>query len=571
MRPITDNMKTAIAQLNIKNGQLSLNFQKIRLLVDEAKKQQAELIVFPALSISGLCVGDRWLEEDFNSSIEHYNDELVKLADGIDILFGSIHRQHGMRFSAAYLASNQQLVKANTGLDAVLKDEPSHFRGFDEEKWFSYGGGNQYFDYKGIKMGVTLSDEFTANDKVDLQVIIADRPYTIAPVRKSKGKYLFVNSVGSQNTGHSVFVMSGNSGYYEDGKKLWGCDASFEQQLVVRDLECREDVPYEQLLLDALCSGIREFDQEQFSASMKWVIGLSGGLDSSVSAALLVRALGADRVVGYNMATHYNSIQTKDNARNLANRLGMKIREGSIEPVVDATVKVLAEYGYDDEYPSLIYENIQARIRGHMLSSFASVENGVIINNGNKVETALGYCTLYGDSIGALSPLADLTKVQMFELSREINAAYGREVIPLNLLPEVSEDGMKWETPPSAELRDNQRDPMKWFYHDYVIDHIMADPDYLVKLMKQYLSRSIYKTEIGRWIKYYGLDDPEAFIEDVEWIRKNMQRNIFKRVQAPPVIAVTDYAFGSTRYETQGRIDNGIEYEKLKQEILKMK
>ena len=99
MRPITDNMKTAIAQLNIKNGQLSLNFQKIRLLVDEAKKQQAELIVFPALSISGLCVGDRWLEEDFNSSIEHYNDELVKLADGIDILFGSIHRQHGVGLS----------------------------------------------------------------------------------------------------------------------------------------------------------------------------------------------------------------------------------------------------------------------------------------------------------------------------------------------------------------------------------------------------------------------------------------------------------------------------------------
>ena len=112
---------------------------------------------------------------------------------------------------------------------------------------------------------------------------------------------------------------------------------------------------------------------------------------------------------------------------------------------------------------------------------------------------------------------------------------------------------------------------MKWFYHDYVIDHIMADPDYLVKLMKQYLSRSIYKTEIGRWIKYYGLEDPAAFIEDVEWIRKNMQRNIFKRVQAPPVIAVTDYAFGSTRYETQGRIDNGMEYEKLKQEILQMK
>ena len=436
MKLIINNMKTAIAQLNIKNGQLSLNFQKIRLLVEEAKQQKTDLIVFPAFSISGLCVGDKWLEEDFNASIEHYNDEVVKLSAGIDSLFGSIHRQHGMRFSAAYLASEQKLIKANTGLDAVLKDEPSHFKGFDEEKWFSYGGGSQFFDYKGMKLGVCLSDEFAGNDKVDLQVIIADKPFTLDSVKKAKGKYLFVNSVGTQNTGHSVFVMCGNSGYYEDGRKLWGCDASFEQQLVVRELDTVEDVSSKQSVFEALCCGIREFDQEQFSASMKWIIGLSGGLDSSVSAALLVKALGPERVVGYNMATHYNSIQTKDNARSLANRLGMEIREGSIEPIVDATVKVLAEYGYDEEYPSLIYENIQARIRGHMLSSFASVENGVIINNGNKVETALGYCTLYGDSIGALSPLADLTKVQMFDLSREINAAYGREVIPLNLLPE---------------------------------------------------------------------------------------------------------------------------------------
>ena len=561
-------MKIAIAQLNIKCGQLSINFNKIRLLIDEAKRKGAELIVFPALAVSGLCVGDKWLEEDFKETIEHHNDEIIKMSDSIDILFGSIYRQHNMLFSATYLASNGSLIKANTSLDAILKDEPSCFKGFDEDKWFTFGAGKQYFEYKGMKLGVSIADEFVANDDVDLQIVLANKPYTFQSEKAVRGKYLFVNSVGTQNTGNSIFVIKGNSGYYQDGKKIWGADTSFSEQLIVSELDGKDDNESEQSMLDALCCGIREFDQEQFAGSVKWIIGLSGGLDSSVTASLLVRALGTDRVVGYNMATHYNSIQTKDNARNLANRLGMEIREGSIEPVVNATVQVLKEYGYTDEYPSLVYENIQARIRGHMLSTFASVENGVISNNGNKVETALGYCTLYGDSIGALCPLADLTKVQLFDLSREINKAFNKEIIPLNLLPVVTEDGIDWETPPSAELRDAQRDPMKWFYHDYIIDHIMSDPDYLIKLLRSYKSKAILTSPIGRWIKYYGLDNPKAFIEDIEWIRKNMQRNIFKRVQAPPIIALSDYAFGSTRYEVQGRVDNGKEYEKLKNDIL---
>ncbi len=562
-------MKIAIGQLNVKSGQLERNFNSISSMVAMAKSQKADLIAFPAMSVSGRCLGDKWLDKDFVRAIESYNEKIVELSEGIDILFGSCINVYDTLFNAAFLASEGKLLKADTDDYYIQSDDEHVFKGYDEDNWFYYGlSADHFFEYKGMKLGVAVADDFVSNPNVDLQVILANKPFMLNENNGPEGRYLFVNSVGTQNTGSTVYVISGNSGYYDSGRKLWGCDASFTSQLCIKELDAEEEVESRQSLLEALCCGIREFDEEQFGASVKWIIGLSGGLDSSVTASLLVKALGAERVVGYNMATHYNSIQTKDNARNLANRLGMTIREGSIEPIVDATVQVLKEYGYADEYPSLVYENIQARIRGHMLSSFASVENGVISNNGNKIETALGYCTLYGDSIGALAPLADLTKVQLFDLSREINAAFDSEIIPLNLLPTVTDDGLDWVTPPSAELKDDQKDPMKWFYHDCIIDRIMRDPYYLVELLKQYNSGGIMKSELGRWITYYGLEDPKEFIEDIEWIRKNMTRNVFKRLQAPPIIAVTDYAFGSTRYEVQGKADNGLEYVKLKEEIL---
>ena len=148
-------------------------------------------------------------------------------------------------------------------------------------------------------------------------------------------------------------------------------------------------------LVDALTSTIRRFDEQVLGGS-KWIIGLSGGLDSSVVAALLVRALGPEKVVAYTLATRYNAKATKDNAAQLANSLGIVLKNGSIETLVGATGKTVEQYGYAPEaYGGLVLENAQARLRGHLLSTFAAIEGGVVVNNGNCVECALGYATLY--------------------------------------------------------------------------------------------------------------------------------------------------------------------------------
>ena len=141
--------------------------------------------------------------------------------------------------------------------------------------------------------------------------------------------------------------------------------------------------------------------------------------------------------------------------------------------------------------------------------------------------------------------------------------------IPYNLLPEIENDHIKWETPPSAELKNNQLDPMKWFYHDQIIQILTEYPGYgIEKLMQQYLDKSIYETELGKWIRYYGLDDPQKFIEDLEWVLQKFQLGVFKRLQTPPIVMVSRGCFGSDFRENQVSYEKSNTYLALKEAIL---
>lgn len=270
----------------------------------------------------------------------------------------------------------------------------------------------------------------------------------------------------------------------------------------------------EHKLLKALICSLKEFDEQLFDRKVKWIIGLSGGLDSSVNAALLTMALGKERIIGLNMATQYNSTTTIDNAHQLAKRLGIECRDGMIQPLVTASEEVLKQYITQD-VTEFALENIQARIRGSVLSCrFISLKMVSIINNGNKVEMALGYCTLYGDTIGCIAPLGDVTKAELFELARSINETLHEEVIPTNLLPEMVMGELKWQMPPSAELKSNQSDPMKWFYHDYLIQRLCEYPTYQIEtLLADYLDGSIMEGEFGNWLRLYHLEEPAALLK----------------------------------------------------------
>ena len=556
-------MKIAFGQIRIISKDLTYNFNQMVEMIKKAKSENATMIVFPALTISGFAVEHSFLNSDWCKTVESFNDKIKHLADDILIVWGNLQEKNGELVQTAYASYHQGYLMAS-----LEKKVESSSRYFAEQRYFTnVEEVANTFEFQGKIIAVSFASE-EKDIQCDYHIVLDQTPWTM----KHEFKYnnysvehlLYVNACGMQTIGKQVWMLDGGSSYYHNGKKRSSCNDLFMPELNYSDSNI---IPISDgKLLEALTKGIAYFDQQLFSFRPKWIVGLSGGLDSSVSVALLVKALGCERVIAYNLATNNNTSKTIENARLIAEALQIEYRQGSIQADVFATEETLKTYQYTADYPSLVHENIQARLRGHILSTFAAVENGLVINNGNKVEAALGYCTMYGDSVGAINLIGDLTKIQLFELSKEINHLYQKEVIPNNLLPIVKEYEISWGIRPSAELAKDQYDPMKWFYHDYLLEAILKEG--VESILASYLDKSIYEKEIGKWLSYYGLNKATAFIEDLEWFLQNMERNQFKRIQAVPGIVVSDAIIGVDYPEAQGYSARSERYLKLKKEIL---
>lgn len=380
------------------------------------------------------------------------------------------------------------------------------------------------------------------------------------PIKRYTNSIL-VSGVGIYNDGREVFGLLGDS-YFDFHTYVANANNAFEEELLIQDtgylIEYFNEPTSE--ILPFILPMIEMFDEEHLSFKPKWLVGVSGGLDSAVSFALLTLALGEDRVHGVTMPGEFTRDLTLSNAHHLATKLNVTLEEIAIGDMVDSTISSLTNY---NKVEGLSHENIQARLRGHTLMSVASLVNGVVCNNGNKIETALGYATIYGDTIGALSVLADLTKIEVGQLALEINEAYEEEVIPVNIIPNVLADKIEWDFAPSAELSDNQFDPFKWGYHDALIVYLLGNSPESVLAM--YLDNSIYETDFGRYMKHFGMDNPNDFIKDFEWLLKTVNGASFKRLQTPPILRVSKQGFG---FENQGDIYFTDEYKKLKKQIL---
>ena len=559
-------MKIALAQINVVAKQFNQNFARIEKMINEAKTQQADIIVFPALALSGFAAEHYFCNRDWTASVASFNKKIKAMSDDILIIWGNLQDKNEMLTQCAYACLDQEYL-----VEGLEKEIKTHHRYYDERRYFSnVETVNSTFSFQGKKIGISFAGENTTMT-CEYHVVLDQTPWTknheFLYSQYAAEHLIYVNACGMQTIGKVVWVLDGGSSYYQNGKRITACNDAFKEELIFSNQNTNSDTSTK--LLDALTQGISYFDQQILPFKPRWIVGLSGGLDSSVSAAILVRALGKERVIGYNLATKNNSTKTISNAQQLTDLLGIEYRKGSIQEDVYATEKTVKGYQYLDTYPSLVYENIQARLRGHLLSTFASIENGVVINNGNKVETALGYCTMYGDSIGAVGMLGDLTKIELFALAKEINDCFQKEVIPVNLLPIIENNQILWDMRPSAELADNQFDPMKWYYHDYLLEMILKEG--AEEILASYLDGSIYKKEIGKWIHYYELDNGVAFMNDLEWFISTMEKNQFKRIQSVPGIVVSDTIIGVDFPETQGMGDRSARYQQLKEEIINKK
>jgi len=612
-------MKIALTQLDVKAGQPKKNVARMLEMIQEAKNNKVDLIAFPEMAVGGYLVGDKWTDDQYCRNLAEYDDVIRKASNGIIIVYGNIclidepFRYKGFdgrkaRYNAVYIVENDKI--ANVKMKTLLPN----YRIFDDKRYFLSANDKNFENNhpitlsNGIKVGLEICEdawwedyginvtEKLINNGADLIVNVSSSPWTpgkniardnrINNMKKILGDkfvpFYYVNACGVQNNGKNIITFDGDSRIYNKNaeklphKKL---DAYEEGIIYISNEDLNSDNwpifenninSVEEIMIkekfNAIIRAYKGID-EMLGFKPNYVFGLSGGIDSSLTATLAVIALGKERVLSFNLPSKYNSNKTKNAAEELAMKLDIRYQIIPIEELFNITAWTVAGFNAD-KLSSLIQENIQARIRGSsILMNLAAINNGVMTNNGNKLETALGYFTMAGDNQGVFAPIGDLTKVEVFKMAKYINRKYGN-IIPYSLIPD---DDFNFDIAPSAELKENQLDPMKWGYHDRMLELILEFKKHSPEdFMRWYINGELctkMKIKENLFTKY-NLDNPKVFIDDLEWFFSTIQKNVFKRVQSPPIVLLSKTAFGYDLRESMFTWESSLEYDRLKAKIL---
>lgn len=627
-------IKIAMAQLRITPGHPSVNTEKMLSFIQEAKENHADLIIFPEMSIPGYLLGDTWEQRAFIKDCEECGQDIIDASKDIAIIFGNVavdwdnknNDGRPRKFNALFTAYKGKLVKPdNMPYPFVIKALMPNYREFDDTRhFFSLKKLAEELDrnvrdmvspihlnLKGntYSIGAYLCEDGWSDDYsfspvdilrekgVDFFVNISSSPYTFGKTHKRNrifGKQamdsniplFYVNNTGIQNNGKTIYAFDGSSTVYSSKGYPVASIEKFHEEIYYADLDKINDMPeYKRThkeeighIFDAISYGVKAFLAD---INMdKVVIGISGGIDSAVSAALYTHILGPENVLLLNMPSIYNSETTKNLAYELAENLGCNYASIPIQESVEQTIKqlentpitLLKDHSQMHlSVSSLVAENIQARDRsGRILAACAAAFGGGFTCNANKTETTVGYSTMYGDNAGFLSALADLWKFQIYDLARYLNnKVYKREVIPQATIDII----------PSAELSNSQNidmgkgDPMKYPYHDYLFRSFIerwekATPADILRWYRDGMLEDKLGCEKGIVKKYFPT--PKEFIQDLEyWWQQFSGMAVAKRIQAPPIIAVSRRAYGFDHREAQNGVYYTRAYKRLKEELLK--
>ncbi len=547
-------MRVALAQIDTTVGDFSGNLAKIRERTASARERGADLIVFPELAVCGYPPLDLLDRHSFLAGNERSLEALAAEASDIAIVLGAVvpapdRRPHPVANAAVALAEGRI---AHVQFKTLLPT----YDVFDEARYFAPARERTLWSFRGTQIGLTVcedvwSGEFwggrrpydldpvqeLARAGADLIINVSASPFEHRKLalraamlsdaaRRHRVPIVFVNLVGANDE----LIFDGASFAVSARGDVHGCLPAFEESLRVIDPFSELETQHEgapraprvdtfegssdaSVLEEALVVGIRGYMHKQSFARV--VVGLSGGIDSAVTAHLAVRALGAENVLGVLMPGPYSSDHSIEDARELATHLGIESRlvpiHGIFESFLTSFRGLLGEHA---DY-GLTQENVQARVRGALLMAVSNFEHRIVLATGNKSELSVGYTTLYGDLVGGVAVLGDVLKRDVYALARFANRA--SEVIPWRTI----------EKPPSAELRPNQVDA----------DSLPAY-DALDEVLCQVLERGA---------------SPEQLLErtsdrdTLDWVLRALDRSEYKRRQAPIILRVSPKAFGIGR------------------------
>lgn len=634
-------MKIALSQFEIIPSMPTNNAARIINYIEEAKNNKADMIIFPELAISGYLIGDMWESESFIRECEELGEEIIKASKDIFVIFGNVAVDRNKnnfdgrvrKYNALFLAKDGKLIKnpySKIPYPFIIKTLLPNYKEFEDTRHFfslkdlifedALKDNKDNFDIKKyfnpveiningekINLGLTICEDAWSsnynlspidilNEKTDLFINISSSPYTLIKDTKRHKMYsdiskkynkplIYVNNVGIQNNGKTVYTFDGGSSAYDNKGNIIFASNRYEERLYYiemnltkkefsKAIKINEENEYK-LIYDTIIYGIRKFMKS--IGINKVVIGVSGGIDSALSSAVYVNAIGKDNVLLVNMPSRFNSNTTKNLAKTLAENLGCAYMVVPIQESVDFTIKQIetCKIIKDGEesflkVSSFIAENIQARDRSsRILSGLAASFGGVFTCNANKTETMVGYSTLYGDGAGFFAALADLWKYQIYELAKYINQnIFKKEIIPegsINIIPSA-------ELSNAQAVDEGKGDPIKYDYHDYLFKTLIESWNRILPedILQMYID-GILEEKIGcekGIIKKYFKNDLE-FIEDLEkWWRQYMGMAISKRIQAPPILAISRRAFGFGNRESQNRVYYTSKYLYLKNKLL---
>ncbi len=541
-------MRVTIAQINTTNGDYEGNVARILSAIEQAQKEKSDLVVFPEITIQGYTSLDWFLDPDVVRSALAPLNAIIEATDGLTAIVGTVRPSDlptGRRlFNSAAVIRNQTLLGF---ADKTLLPE---YDVFDDPRYFEPGRERRLFNIDETKLGIAVCEDFW-NDKTfwkqrlypqdpaqELIELGANLLVSINASPFNKGKMAVRCEMVSHRAKSAnlpiIFVnlIGGNDGVIFDGASIIS-DASgriimqappFEEFVGTVDLECgipdSRCLPGDDMetIRSALVLGIRDYaSKNNFS---KAVLGLSGGIDSALVAALAAEALGGENVLAVTMPSPYSSRGSVDDSAELAQRLGINFVERPIGEAFHALRNQmgLPEPDVKNKSPEeRAVENLQSRLRGNILMTISNAENRLLLSTGNKSELALGYCTLYGDTNGGLAVIGDVLKTEVYELARLYNRE--REIIPEAIITKA----------PSAELAPGQLD-----------EQSLPPYEKLDPILKLYFEQKAAPEEI-----IAEGNDANLVYEILNSVES--PANEFKRRQLPPTLIISRNAIGIGR------------------------
>jgi NAD+ synthase (glutamine-hydrolysing) len=560
-------MRLALAQINSVVGDLDGNRDRVLSRLDEARDAGSDLVLFPELVVTGYPPEDLLLRPGFVRAARRSVDEIAKATRGITALLGAPHLDTDL-YNACYVLADGEIRCV------YRKRYLPNYGVFDEDRYFAPGRDLFLLRFGEVLVGPTICEDIwqpgpPATDLAlagaQLIANISASPFHVGKDRereemlrvRARDNSSFValcNAVGAQDE----LIFDGHSVVIDDEGELIARAPGFEEALLVVDVDPvaavarrlrdvrrralareRHDVRLSEVELGppreqsdrlhpepapqlddleqmrlALELGLRDYVTKNGFGDI--VVGLSGGIDSALTAAVAVEALGAERVHGVSMPSRYSSEGTRGDARRLAEGLGIDFREIAIEPIFEAYMTTLHDH-FSGRESDLTEENLQARIRGTLLMALSNKFGWLVVATGNKSELSVGYATLYGDMAGGFALLKDVYKTDVFRLSKWLNESSGRELIPQTIIDRA----------PSAELRADQLDE----------DSLPPYPK-LDQVLEAYVEFDRSREELSQ----------DGFDPDVvDRALAMIDRAEYKRRQAPPGVKLRPKAFGRDR------------------------